>query len=160
MDTLLIICAGILVVAGLVGSIFPKLPGTPLSYLGLILIHLSTLTEYSIHFFVHWGLIVITVQGLDYLLPRWGTRKFGGSKRGVWGGIIGLLVCFYFGKWGIVAGAVLGSFIGELTGGRKTYNAIHQSIGAFSIFIIGTISQLIVSGWLFHHYFAALSLWF
>jgi len=42
MDIFLIITAGILLLIGFLGSILPVLPGTPLSYIGIILMHLSS----------------------------------------------------------------------------------------------------------------------
>lgn len=152
MNIFLVISAGILIVSGLVGTVWKKFPATILSYLGIILLHYSTLAQYSVHFFISWGLLIIAIQGLDYILPNWGNRRFGGSKKGVWGGFFGLIVGLVFGKWGMVAGAVTGAFIGELIAGKKSNEAIHESVGAFVIFILGTISQLIVSGVFLHHY--------
>lgn len=157
MDDFLIIFAGILIIAGLLGCIIQKLPGTPLCYLGIILIHFSSIDEFSVHFFIRWGIIIIAVQGLDYLLPQWGKRKFGGSKRGVWGSFFGMLAGMYFGTWGLVAGAVMGAFIGELFAGKVSNEAIHHAIGSFLIFIMGTIIQLIVAGVMLHHYIRAVS---
>ncbi len=156
MDTFLIIAAGFFIIAGLVGSFKKKLPGTILSYLGIVLLHYSTLTQYSVHFFIRWGLLIIAVQGLDYLLPEWGKRRFGGSKRGVWGSLIGMLAGMYFGKLGIVGGAIIGAFVGELFAGKKSNNAIHHHIGAFAVFILGTISQLIIAGIFLYRYIDAI----
>ena len=47
MDTFLIVFAGFLVIAGVVGCIFPKLPGTPLCYLGIIILHYSSAAQFS-----------------------------------------------------------------------------------------------------------------
>jgi len=155
METFLIIAAGIFILAGLVGSFKKKLPGTILSYLGIVLLHYSSLTHYSVHFFIRWGLLIIAIQGLDYFLPEWGKRRFGGSKRGVWGSLIGLLAGMYFGKWGIVSGAIIGAFVGELFSGKKSKEAIYHHIIPFIIFILGTISQLIITGIFLHRYLDA-----
>ena len=152
MDTFLIVLAGILVVTGLVGCIFPKLPGTPLCYLGIILLHYSSIAEFSINFFIRWGIFVIAVQGLDYLIPTWGKRKFGGSTKGVWGSLIGMLAGLYFGTYGIISGAIIGAFIGELFAGKESNEAIHHAFSSFLFFILGTISQLIVAGGLLYYY--------
>jgi len=145
-DTSLIICSGILIISGLIGTIKDKLPGTPFSYLGLILLHFSSATEFSVHFLIKSAVLVIAVQGLDYLIPNWGKRRFGGSTNGVWGSLFGMVVGFYFGNWGIIVGAILGAFIGEYFAGKESNNAIHYAIGSFIFFILGTISQLIVAG--------------
>jgi len=152
MDTFLIVFAGFLVIAGVVGCIFPKLPGTPLCYFGIIILHYSSAAQFSTPFFIRWGLIVISVQGLDYLIPTWGKRKFGGSKLGVWGSLMGMLAGMYFETWGIILGAILGAFVGELVAGKESNKAIHQAFSSFVFFILGTISQLMVAGILLYYY--------
>ena len=157
MDTFLIVLAGFFLIVGLIGSAISKLPGTPLCYLGIIILQYSSIAEFSVHFFIKWGILVIAVQGLDYLIPEWGTKKFGGSKKGVWGCFLGMVAGMYFGPVGIIAGAIAGEFIGELFAGKESNQAIHHAISSFSFFILGTISQLIVSGILIYYYIDNLS---
>ncbi|MDD4971821.1 MAG: DUF456 domain-containing protein [Paludibacter sp.] len=157
MDTFLIVLAGIFLITGLAGSVISKLPGTLLCYLGLLVLQYSTIADFSVHFFIKWGVLVIAVQGLDYLIPDWGNRKFGGSKKGVYSSLTGLLMGLYFGPWGIITGAVAGAFFGELFAGKKSNQAIHHAVGSFVLFFLGTISQLIVSGLLIYHYVENLS---
>jgi uncharacterized protein len=152
MDTFLIVLAGIFLLTGLAGCIFSKLPGTMICYLGIIILQYSSIAEFSVHFFIKWGVLVIAVQGLDYLIPDWGNRKFGGSKKGVWGSLLGMLAGMYFGPLGITLGAISGAFIGEIVAGKVSNNAIKYRLGAFSFFILGTISQLTVAGILIYYY--------
>ncbi len=152
MDTFLIVLAGVFLIAGLIGCVVSKLPGTLLCYLGIVILHYSSIAEFSVHFFIKWGVLIIAVQGLDYLIPNWGDRKFGGSKKGVWESMLGMLAGMYFGPWGIIAGAVTGAFIGELFAGKESDSAIHKAIYSFTFFIFGTVSQLIVAGILIYYY--------
>ncbi|MEI8272190.1 MAG: DUF456 domain-containing protein [Paludibacter sp.] len=152
MDTFLIVFAGILILAGLLGCLFQKLPSAALSYLGLIVLHYSSIAEFSVHSFIRFGILVIAIQGLDYLIPSWGDRKFGGSTKGVWGSMVGMLAGMYFGIYGIFIGAILGAFIGEFFAGKESNDAIHQAVSSFVYFIIGTIFQVIVCG-IFMFYF-------
>ena len=152
MDNLIIVVAGIFLITGLIGCVVSKLPGTPLCYLGIIILNFSSIAEYSVHFFIRWGLIIIAIQGLDYLIPHWGKRKFGGSKKGVWGSLLGMLAGIYFGVWGIVIGAITGALVGELLAGKESNRAINHAVSSFVFFILGTISQLIVAGILIFHY--------
>lgn len=156
MDILLIVLAGILLTVGFFGCFVPVLPGTPLSYLGIILLHLSSKVEFSMQFLVLWAVIVIAVQVLDYFIPVWGTKRFGGSKLGVWGSMVGIIVGLFLGPWGIVAGAFVGAFAGELLAGKTSRKAIKAAFGAFIGFMLGTISQLIVAGLLIFYYVKAL----
>jgi len=146
MDNFLIIFAGILIIAGLVSCLIGKAPGAPVSYVGLVLLHYTSIAEFSVHFFIRYGLLVIAVQGLDYLIPIWGEHKFGGSQRGVWGSIAGMLALMYFGNAGIILGAILGAFVGELFAGKASNEAISHAVNSFIYFILGTILQVIVCG--------------
>ena len=114
MDILLIILGAICLLLGLIGCVAPVLPGVPLSYLGLLLLHWTDRVQFSWQFLIIWGVIVIVIQVLDYIIPAWGTKRFGGSKYGVWGSTIGLLVGLFMGPWGIVIGPFLGAVLGEL----------------------------------------------
>lgn len=156
MDIILIVLAGVLLTIGFIGCIIPMLPGTPLSYLGILLLNFSSKAEFSTEFLVRWAIVVITVQGLNYFIPIWGTKVFGGSRMGVWGSMIGLLIGFFLGPWGIIFGAIIGAFVGELLSGKASKQAIRAAFGSFLGFLIGSISQLVVAGYLLYYYVEAL----
>ncbi|HZK96941.1 MAG TPA: DUF456 domain-containing protein, partial [Prolixibacteraceae bacterium] len=104
MDIFLIICGSLLMILGIAGCLLPMLPGPPLSYLGLIAIQLSSKINFSPKFLISWGVIVILVSILDYVIPIWGTKYFGGSKYGVWGSMAGLLAGLFIPPIGIIIG--------------------------------------------------------
>ena len=114
MDILLIILGAICLLLGLIGCVAPVIPGVPLSYVGLLLLHFTDRVQFSWQFLTVWAVIVIVIQVLDYFIPAWGTKKFGGSKYGVWGSTIGLLLGFFMGPWGIIVGPFVGAVVGEL----------------------------------------------
>ncbi len=114
MDIFLIILGAICLLLGLIGCVAPVIPGVPLSYVGLLLLHFTDRVQFSWQFLTVWAVIVIVIQVLDYFIPAWGTKKFGGSKYGVWGSTIGLLLGFFMGPWGIIVGPFVGAVVGEL----------------------------------------------
>ena len=136
---------------GIIGSVLPVLPGVPLSYAGILLLHFTEKVQFSIPFLILWLVLVILVQLLDYYVPIWGTRKFGGSKRGVWGCAIGMVVGLFFGPWGIVLGPFVGAIVGELSGGKQTQAAIKAGFGSFIGFLLGIVSKLVVGGFLLYY---------
>ena len=147
MDYILIGLGIILMISGLLGCILPILPGPPLSYLGLLLLHFTSRYDFSGEFLILWGLITAFVYGLDYIIPAWGTKKFGGSKRGVWGSIIGMVVGFFiFPPIGIIIGPFVGAIVGEFTAGKDSAAAFKSGIGSFIGFFLGTIIKIIASG--------------
>jgi len=87
------IVLGILLsIIGIAGSILPGLPGAQLGYIGMLIFHFMVDQPFSTLFLVIWGLINIGLLVVDYLLPILGTKKFGGTKRGNTGCIIGTIV--------------------------------------------------------------------
>ena len=156
MDYLLIILGAICILVGIIGSILPGLPGPPVSYLGLLLIHWTRFAQYSAKMLVIWAVIVLIVAVLDYVVPVWGTKKYGGTKAGVRGSTIGLIVGVIllpmlgivlgpFGLFGILGGPFIGAWIGERQAGQNPDKALRAAFGSFIGFLAGTFMKLAVS---------------
>ncbi|MDX8339611.1 DUF456 domain-containing protein [Draconibacterium sp. IB214405] len=147
MDILLIILGSIFIISGILGCVLPIIPGPPLSYIGLLILHFTERYQFSSKFLILWAIITVVVYALDYLIPAWGTKKFGGSKRGVWGSIIGLVIgMFFFPPFGIIIGPFVGAVVGELTAGKESKAALKSGFGSFIGFLAGTLLKLITSG--------------
>jgi hypothetical protein len=88
-----------------------------------------------------WAIIVIIVAILDYVVPVWGTRKYGGTKAGVRGSIIGLIIGIFFlplgpfGLFGIIGGPFIGAWIGEIFAGQEHNKALRAAFGSFVGFL-------------------------
>lgn len=154
MDTVLIIIGLIFLLAGIIGCIIPGIPGPPLAYVSLILVEFTSSEPFSFTFMTSWAIIVIGVTALDYYVPVWGTKKFGGSKYGMWGSIIGLVIGLFAGPLGIIVGPFLGAYLGELIGGMRNEDALKAGLGSFLGFVAGTIMKLGVSVIIGYYYFA------
>ena len=90
---ILMVAACVLLLLGLIGCVAPILPGPPLSWLGLLLLRFTSYGEnLNTNSLIGAGIFAALVTVLDYVLPVWTTRKFGGSKYGVWGATIGLVL--------------------------------------------------------------------
>ncbi len=160
MDVLLAVIGGILLFAGFVGSIVPALPGPPLSWLGILLLHFTSYTSFSATFLIVSAIIMIIITALDFYIPIWGTKKFGGTRAGIIGSTIGLLVGLIFSPFGLVSiiiGPFLGAFIGELTvNSRETNKALKSATGSFIGFLLGTGMKLAFGGVMCFYYVKAL----
>ena len=152
MDLLWTVIASCLMIAGIIGSVVPFLPGPPLSYGGLLVLQLREVTAFSTKFLLIWLAIVVVIVVLDYVVPIYGTKKFGGSKYGMWGCTIGLIAGFWFGPIGIIAGPFVGAFIGELLANNESDRALKAALGSFIGFLFSTLLKLVtclVMGWYF-----------
>ena len=157
MDVVLIIIGIILILIGLVGCIIPGIPGPPIAYAGLLIQIFKTENPFTTKFLIIWALITIAVSVLDYVVPAIGTKKLGGSRRGVWGSIIGLFIgIFFFPPIGLIIGPFLGAFIGELTGGKETESALKAGFGSFIGFLTGVVLKLVVTGIMAYYFFVSI----
>jgi uncharacterized protein len=150
MDITLAVLGAVLVLVGFLGSVLPIIPGPPISWTGLLLLKW---TDYiSDHGQAYenalWILLffVILVTILDYVVPIMGTKKYGGTKRGVWGATIGVVVGLFFGPLGIIIGPFLGAYIGEISTGKKDRDALRAAWGSFVGFLLGVGLKLMVCG--------------
>jgi len=113
-DYILLILGIIFMVIGIIGCLVPALPGPPISFLGLLFLHLSKFGQFTTPTLIIFGSIAVVVTVLDYIVPLWGTKKFGGSKYGTKGATVGLIVGFFLGPLGIIMGPLIGAFVGEM----------------------------------------------
>lgn len=146
MDIFLIILGALCLLIGFLGSILPALPGVPLAYIALWLLHATDKVQFSWQTLFIWGVVTIAVVVLDYVVPAWGTKHFGGSKWGTWGSIVGIVVGMFLGPWGIVLGPFVGAFVGELIAGKGSQEALRAGWGSFVGLMTGTVLKLICCG--------------
>ena len=135
LTTSLIILGLILALAGFVGCILPILPGP------------KDWEPFSATFLVIMGGLTVLVTILDYLIPAAGAKKYGASKLGVWGSLIGLFVGFFvFPPFGMFVGGFVGAVAGELLVGREGGKALRAGWGAFVGNLVGMGLKLALSG--------------
>lgn len=144
-DILLIIAGIILLLVAFAGCFLPVLPGPPLAFGALILLHFTTVTDVPSE--VLWSMagLALLVTILDYVVPVWGTRKFGGSKAGERGAIAGVIVGLFLGPLGIILAPFFGALAGELLSGTPGDKAFRSAIGSFIGFLLGVGLKLMVT---------------
>lgn len=143
-DILLAIVGFCFLVGGLIGCIVPAMPGPPLSYIALLLLQVTRFADYSVKFLIITAVVTVIVTVIDYLLPVWGTKKWGGNRAGVIGSMVGLLAGLFFAPVGIIVGPFAGAVVGELLTGSDTNAALRSGFGAFVGFLLGTGMKLTV----------------
>lgn len=146
MEVTLLILSGLMMLIGIIGCIVPGLPGTPIAYVGLWIAQATDRVDFSWQFLLVWGIVTIVVTVLDYVVPAWGTKRFGGTRWGVWGSTIGVFVGLFFGAVGVIVGPLVGAILGELLGGKEVRQALRAGWGSFIGLLCGTILKLICCG--------------
>jgi uncharacterized protein YqgC (DUF456 family) len=166
MDYFLLILGFFFVVLGILGSVLPALPGPPISWVGILLLYFCSGIPIN-----YWVLgitfgIAIAIAVLDFVIPAKGTHYFGGSKYGIWGTNIGIVVGVFAPiPFGFLIGPFLGAFLGELLyNSQDKGRAIKAATGSFLGFLAGTFMKIVVS-FLFFGLFLMLvwqnrSIWF
>lgn len=147
MDILFVSIGFVLMLVGILGSVLPVLPGVPISWLGLLMIYLAPSVPMDWVFLSITLVVAIVLYVLDYIIPSIGTKRFGGSRAGAWGAIIGLFVGIFAPiPFGILIGPFFGALIGELvvnkTEGKQAFKA---ALGSFIGFLASIFMKLMAT---------------
>lgn len=140
-DSLIVLVSIILLILGILGTFIPVLPGLLLSLCGLLIYKFGT--EAPLSMFYVWIFVFLTAVSvvLNYVIPARTNRKYGGTRWGSVGSVIGTLVGMFFipVPFGFLIGMFLGVFVGELlhdaSDKKKAWNSTK---GAFIGFLYGT----------------------
>ncbi|MEQ1588082.1 MAG: DUF456 domain-containing protein [Cyclobacteriaceae bacterium] len=143
MDIFWIVLGGIFIAAGIIGCFIPILPGPPLAFIGLWIQQIKSQQPFASKFLWIWAGITLIVTVMDYWVPVYSTKKFGGSKYGLWGCTIGLFLGLWMGPFGIIIGPFLGAFIGEILANQNSAHAVHAAVGSFIGFLFSTLLKLV-----------------
>lgn len=146
MDIFLLILGLILCLLGIVGSFSPIIPGPITSWFGLLIIHFSKLIPFDNQFLFITFLIAALIFGLDLIIPILGLKKLGGSKKGLIGSTIGLLLGLLLaGPFGLLIGSFFGAISGEYVNNNSLKKSIRPAMGTFIGMAVGTTIKFLTS---------------
>ena len=161
MDILLLVVATICMGLGLAGALLPILPGPILSYIGLILLHLSKFALFSNTFLIAYGVVALLIFLLDMFIPVGVTKAFGASNYGTWGAGIGVVAgIFLLPPIGIVLFPFTGALAGELIGGKTLQKSFKGALGSFFGFVLGVVINFAVCLVMAYYFVEALFIYF
>jgi hypothetical protein len=159
LEGITIVIGSILMLLGLAGSILPILPGPPLSFIGLFL--LALLKHFSppltLTLVIILAIVTILVIVVDYIIPWLGAKRYGASKWGVWGSVLGMAIGIFWSPFGMLAGAFIGAVVVEWLVGKRKGEALRAGWGVVMGTLFATILRLGVSGMM--TYYFVLALW-
>jgi uncharacterized protein YqgC (DUF456 family) len=157
MTVLLIVLGALCVIAGLAGCVVPVLPGPPVSYIALILVSWAySWNAFSSTFLIVMGIITVIVTVADFILPVYLPKRYGASKFGVWGSIIGMIAgMVFFPPFGLIIGTFVGAVLGELIFSRSGRSSIRAALGVFVGTVAAIFLKVSVSGVIGFYFFKA-----
>jgi hypothetical protein len=158
LETLVMIIGGLLIILGIAGSVLPILPGPSLGLLGLLLLalvkHFSPpLTPTLIAIM---AVLTFIATGLDYVTPIIGAKRYGATKWGIWGSVLGMVIGIFFSPFGMLLGAFIGAVAVEWLVQKERGKALKAGWGVFLGSLAGTALKLGVSGMMAYYYIRAL----
>lgn len=146
MDIFLVILSLLFMILGIIGSFLPVLPGPLTSWIGLLILYFTDAIEISSTFLIVTFIIAIAIWVLDYIIPAMGTKRFGGSKYGMIGTTVGLIIGLFSPiPFGIIIGPFVGALIGELINDNDINKATKAAFGSFLGFIASTFLKFIIA---------------
>ncbi|WP_204344146.1 DUF456 domain-containing protein [Psychroserpens algicola] len=146
MDIFLVILAAFLMILGIIGSFLPVLPGPLTSWVGLLVFHLADVVPMNWTFLIITFIFALGIWILDYIIPAMGTKRFGGTKAGMIGTSVGLIIGLLSPiPGGIIIGPFFGALIGELINKSEFDKALKAAFGSFLGFVASTFIKFIVA---------------
>ena len=142
-DTWMFVLAGLLVLAGLAGSILPALPGVPLVFGGLLLAAWADdFQRVSWVVLVILGLLTVLSFAIDFAATALGAKRVGASKLAIVGAMIGTFAGFVLGLPGLIFGPFAGAVIGEMLTHGEMRKATRAGFATWVGLVFGTLTKL------------------
>ncbi|WNR45622.1 DUF456 domain-containing protein [Paenibacillus roseipurpureus] len=134
----------LLFVIGMVGAVYPILPGV-LAIYGAFFLYgwLISWEPFGFWFWLIQTLIVIIIMVADYAVSAMGVKKFGGSKAAIIGSTVGLIIGpFVIPAFGIILGPFIGAVIGEIIVGTSWKKALSAGVGSVLGFFASSVVKI------------------
>lgn len=137
------IIAGIVIAAGFAATIFPNLPGIPVMFAGMLFAawvgHFEKIRVWVV---VVLGILAALSIVLDFFAGTWGAKRYGASKRAVWGALVGTIVGLFFGIPGLLLGPFIGALVGQLLSGSPLGHSAQVGFGTWVGLLVGTAIKI------------------
>jgi uncharacterized protein YqgC (DUF456 family) len=158
LEIIAIIIGAMFVLLGLAGCVLPVLPGPPLSFVGLLLLALINhfLPPLTPTLIIVMAIITLAVTVAEYILPLVSAKRYGASKWGIWGSVLGMAIGIFFSPFGMLLGAFIGAVAVEWLVQKEKGRAIKAGWGVFIGSLVGTALKLGASGMMVYYFIRGL----
>jgi uncharacterized protein len=150
----------LLMVVGLIGTVIPLLPGTTIIFAAAVVHRVMLGEEHSVGWWTLGGLLILTLvsHALDLTSGSLGAKKFGATRWGAVGGLVGTVIGMFFFPWGLLLGPMLGVLAGEIIGGQELLPAGKSTWGTLLGTTAGIVANAII-GVMMVCWFLVVALW-
>ncbi len=146
MDILIWTIAALMIVAGVLGTVLPMLPGALLVFAGVLLgAWADGFARVSVATVAVLGLLTLASWVIDYLSGVWGARKAGATREAVIGAAIGTVLGIFTGLWGLLFMPLAGAAIGEYLAIRDHVRAARVGVATWVGMMIGAVLKIAIT---------------
>jgi uncharacterized protein len=134
------IVVALLMLAGLIGSALPVVPGTPLILAGAVVYAIATdFTPIGVGRLIVLTLLSIAAMVLAHLASALGVRSAGGSRWAMVGALVGAILGLAVPPAGLLLGPLLGAIAVELWRTHRLAESVRVGIGA----VVGVLAGIV-----------------
>ena len=136
----------VLMAVGLIGTVLPVVPGTAIILAAALLHQIMLGTERSLGWWNIAGLTLLTLfsYALEFFAGYFGAKRFGATKWGAFGAVIGAIAGLFFPFPGLIVGPVVGALAGELVAGKRLVSAGRAGWGTLLGNLAGMLGKLTI----------------
>jgi len=140
-----VVCVA-LILAGLVGTVLPLLPGTILVWGGIFLgAWIDDFTRVSLTTVWVISALALLAWALDYVAGILGAQKAGASKQALIGAAAGTLVGLFMGLVGVLFMPLLGAAVGEYLAQKDQKRAAKVGLATWIGIMVGLIAKVVLA---------------
>jgi uncharacterized protein YqgC (DUF456 family) len=140
-----IFCAA-LILAGLVGTVLPVLPGTLLVLAGIVLgAWIDDFSRVSMTTVVVVSVLALLAWGLEYVAGLMGAKKAGASKQALMGAAVGTVLGLFMGLVGVLFMPLVGATVGEYLAQKDQKRAVKVGIATWVGIMLGLIAKVVLA---------------
>ncbi len=143
---LLGLVAAALVIGGLVGTVYPLIPGPPLVFLGLWMgAWIGDFERVGGAMVVVLAVLATLAQVLDFIASALGAKRVRASREAVIGAFLGAVVGIFLGLPGLILGPFVGAVGGELLARGGIGQATKVGVATWVGLVVGVLVKLALS---------------
>ncbi|WP_202080422.1 DUF456 domain-containing protein [Caldalkalibacillus salinus] len=129
-----------------IGLIFPIIPSVLVLWGGFLVYRfLISPDELSLFFWITMAVLTIFMFFVDFIASRHFVKKSGGSRRGEWAGILGIIIgAFIYPPFGLIIVPFIAVYAVELTQEKSSDEALKIALGTIAGFLSSTIAKAVI----------------